>query len=156
MNKQLFSSGLGNFRPHRMLYSIDTASLAKTYEQILSPFGDSFGPMEPHIRQGCTLEPPGQYDWSNRARRQCGLMSNYFGHSLGLHASYRLCFKIKWLIRSLICHVRGVPKMPHIGVSFHNHLEFWGLNFYSNTAVLIRTLYSFHPWSFIFQILIKF
>jgi len=50
MNKQLFSLGLGNFRPHRMLYSIDTASLAKTDEPILSPFGDSFGPMEPRIR----------------------------------------------------------------------------------------------------------
>jgi len=26
---------------------------------------------------GCTLAPPGEYDWTVRVRRQCGLMSNY-------------------------------------------------------------------------------
>jgi len=112
MNKQLFSLGLGNFRPHRMLYSIDTASLAKTDEPILSPFGESFGPTEPRIKIGVHIGTTWSIRLIKPARRQCGLMSNYFGHSLGLHASYRLCFKIKCLIRSLICHVRGVPKMP--------------------------------------------
>jgi len=29
-----------------------------------------------------TLAPPGDYDWTVRLRRRCGLMSNYFDHLL--------------------------------------------------------------------------
>jgi len=29
-----------------------------------------------------TLAPPGEYDWTVRLRRRCGLMSNYFDHLL--------------------------------------------------------------------------
>jgi len=29
---------------------------------------------------GCTLAPPGEYDWTVRARWRCGLTSNYFDH----------------------------------------------------------------------------
>ena len=32
------------------------------------------------LYMGCTLAPPGEYDCTVRVRRQCGLMSNYFGH----------------------------------------------------------------------------
>ena len=28
----------------------------------------------------CRLAPPGEYNWTIRARRRCGLMSNYSGH----------------------------------------------------------------------------
>jgi len=31
-----------------------------------------------------TLAPPGEYDWTVRLRRRCGLMSNYFDHLLDL------------------------------------------------------------------------
>jgi len=30
---------------------------------------------------GCTSAPPGEYDWTVRVWRRCGLMSNYFDHS---------------------------------------------------------------------------
>jgi len=30
----------------------------------------------------CTLKPRGKYEWTIRVRRLCGLMSNYFDHSL--------------------------------------------------------------------------
>jgi len=29
------------------------------------------------LYMGCTLAPPGEYDWTVRVRRRCGLMSNY-------------------------------------------------------------------------------
>jgi len=31
---------------------------------------------------GCTLAPPGQYEWTVRVLRWCGLVSNYFDHLL--------------------------------------------------------------------------
>ena len=31
-------------------------------------------------RRRCTLAPPGEYDWTVRERRRCGLMPNYFDH----------------------------------------------------------------------------
>jgi len=36
------------------------------------------------LYMGCTLAvaPHGEYDWTVRVRRQCGLMSNYFDHLL--------------------------------------------------------------------------
>jgi len=33
---------------------------------------------------GCTLAPPGEYGWTVRVRRRCGLMSNYFDQLLSL------------------------------------------------------------------------
>jgi len=33
---------------------------------------------------GCTLASPGEYDLNVHVRRRCGLMSNYFDHSLVL------------------------------------------------------------------------
>ena len=35
-------------------------------------------PKEPCITWGCTLAPPGEYDWTIRARWRYGLRSNYF------------------------------------------------------------------------------
>jgi len=32
------------------------------------------------LYMGCTLAPPGEYDWTVCVRRWCGLMSNYFDH----------------------------------------------------------------------------
>jgi len=32
------------------------------------------------LYMGCTLAPPGEYDWTVRVLRRCGLMSNYFDH----------------------------------------------------------------------------
>jgi len=29
---------------------------------------------------GCTLAPPGEYEWTVHVQRRCGLMSNYFDH----------------------------------------------------------------------------
>ena len=37
---------------------------------------------------GCTLAPPGGYDWTVRVWRRCGLMSNYFDHLLLYPASF--------------------------------------------------------------------
>jgi len=34
----------------------------------------------PTLYMGCTLAPPGEYYWTARLRRRCGLMSNYFDH----------------------------------------------------------------------------
>jgi len=34
------------------------------------------------LYMGCTLAPPGEYDWILRVRQRCGLMSNYFEHLL--------------------------------------------------------------------------
>jgi len=34
------------------------------------------------LYMGCTLAQPGKYDWTDRVRRRCGLMSNYFDHLL--------------------------------------------------------------------------
>jgi len=34
------------------------------------------------LYMGCTLAPPGEYYWTVRLRRRCGLMSNYFDHLL--------------------------------------------------------------------------
>jgi len=34
------------------------------------------------LYMGCTLVPPGKYDWTVHERRQCGLMSNYYDHLL--------------------------------------------------------------------------
>jgi len=45
---------------------------------------ESGGSMEPCIRRGCTLAPLGEYDRIVRIRRRCGLMSNYFDHSITL------------------------------------------------------------------------
>jgi len=36
----------------------------------------------PALYMGCTLAPPGEYYWTVRLRRRCGLMSNYFDHLL--------------------------------------------------------------------------
>jgi len=33
-------------------------------------------------RGGCTLAPPGEYEWAVHMRRRCGLVSNYFDHLL--------------------------------------------------------------------------
>ena len=41
---------------------------------------------------GCTLTPPCAYEWTVRMRRRCGLMSNYFDHSLfALHYQTKSC-----------------------------------------------------------------
>jgi len=37
---------------------------------------------------GCTLAPPGEYDWTVRVRRRCGLMSNYFDQLLIFEDSF--------------------------------------------------------------------
>jgi len=34
------------------------------------------------LYMGCTLTPPGEYNWTIHVRRRCGLMSNYFDHLL--------------------------------------------------------------------------
>jgi len=36
------------------------------------------------LNMGCTLAPPGEYDWIVHVRWRCGLMSNYFDHLLFL------------------------------------------------------------------------
>jgi len=36
------------------------------------------------LYMGCTLAPPGEYDWAIGVWRRCGLMSNYFDHLLVL------------------------------------------------------------------------
>jgi len=36
------------------------------------------------LYMGCTLAPPGEYNWTAHVRRRCGLMSNYFDHLLQL------------------------------------------------------------------------
>jgi len=41
----------------------------------------------PTLYMGCTLAPPGEYSWTVRLRRRCGLVSNYFDH----------LFQIQWL-----------------------------------------------------------
>ena len=41
---------------------------------------DSCEPEEPCVRWGCTLVQPGEYDWTVRVHRRCGLMSNVFYH----------------------------------------------------------------------------
>jgi len=56
-------------------------SCAKTAEPIQMPFGlcSRMGPRK-HVWHGGTLAQPGEYDWTVRMRRRCGLMSNYFDH----------------------------------------------------------------------------
>jgi len=34
------------------------------------------------LYMGCTLAPPGEYDWTVHVRRRCSLMSNYFDYLL--------------------------------------------------------------------------
>jgi len=34
---------------------------------------------------GCTLAPPGEYDWTIHVWQRCGLTSNYFDHLLLLY-----------------------------------------------------------------------
>jgi len=34
------------------------------------------------LSKGCTLAPPGKYNWTVHVWRRCGLMSNYFVHLL--------------------------------------------------------------------------
>jgi len=43
---------------------------------------------------GCTLTSPGEYDWTVRVRRRCGLMSNYFEHLFFFAAQV---YKSRWL-----------------------------------------------------------
>jgi len=83
-------------------------SPAKTVEPIEMPFGlwARMGPKNHVLDEGpqvlrdvamatvfvflymeCTLAPPGEYDWTVRVRRRCGLMSNYFDHLL-LHFAW--------------------------------------------------------------------
>jgi len=54
---------------------------AKLAEPIEMPFGlwTRLGPRK-HVTWRCTLVPPGEYDWTVRVHRRCGLMSNYFDH----------------------------------------------------------------------------
>ena len=56
---------------------------------------DLCGPNQPCIRNrwGCTLAPPGEYDWTIRVLWRCGRMLHYFDH---------------WLILLFLLHVTGV------------------------------------------------
>jgi len=44
--------------------------------------GDVFEFLRHGVYMGCTLAPPGEYDWTVHVRRRFGLMSNYFDHLL--------------------------------------------------------------------------
>jgi len=48
---------------------------------------DSGGPEEVRSGYGCTLAPPGEYKWTVRVQRRCGIMSNYFDHSFHFYSA---------------------------------------------------------------------
>jgi len=66
--------------------SVTVLSPAKAAEPTEMPFGlwTRVGRRK-HVLHGSTwqyLAPPGEYDWTVRVRRWCGLMSNYVDHWL--------------------------------------------------------------------------
>jgi len=46
--------------------------------------------LEHSVYMGCTLTPPGEYDWTVHVQRRCGLISNYFDHLLSICCSLLL------------------------------------------------------------------
>jgi len=59
-------------------WSVTIVNRAKTAEPIEMSFGmwTRLGPGNHVLDGGCTLAPPGEYDWTVRVRGRCGLMSN--------------------------------------------------------------------------------
>jgi len=55
-------------------------------------------------RCGCTLSPPGEYDWASwtvRVRRRCGRTSNCFDHLFHCAINRKIDWLIEWLVDCL-------------------------------------------------------
>ena len=86
----------------------------------------------------CTLAPPGEYDWTVRVRRRCGLMSNYFDHLLLSGPIASNCAIIVWTLNMDMWELRvSVP---------HGCIALWVILYSSRTHVFFsanfRILYS--------------
>jgi len=59
------------------------------------------------LYMGCTLSPPGEYDWNVHVRRRCGLMSNYLHGLLVIDGVWRhmswsqTCIELSYEMNSL-------------------------------------------------------
>ena len=68
--------------------SVACVGSKKTDEPVETPLGSNrlVSADTTIIRCVCILAPPDEYDWTTRARRWCGLLSNYTDHSFALFA----------------------------------------------------------------------
>ena len=90
------------------------------------------------LYMGHTLVPPGEYDWTVRVRRRCGLMSNYFDHLLLFGPIASNCAIIVWTLNMDMWELRvSVP---------HGCIALWVILYSSRTHVFFsanfRILYS--------------
>jgi len=77
------------------------------------------------LYMGCTLTPPGEYDWTIDVRWRCGLMSNYFDHLLLLLLLLHNTVKRQWIYGKVL--LKTWLKKLTLSRRVHHHSIYCGI-----------------------------